>query len=213
MDSWALTQKYLDGGDIGDTSDHVLTLTSLKRTAKAGTAVEFDPVGFTYHMRPNRVDGTDDILPLTRPRVSTVTSETGAVTTVTMSAPECVRSEVLGKPEDTNTRNCFPQFWNINGSSVASVDWFHKYRVVAVVTSDPAGQNDTVEQEYLYSGAAWHYSDSPFTPKDERTWSDWRGYRQVTVLKGAKDTTRSKVVSSTSRAWTVTPTRTAPPSP
>ncbi len=195
VDSWALTQKYLDGGDIGDTSDHVLTLTSLKRTAKAGTAVEFDPVGFTYHMRPNRVDGTDDILPLTRPRVSTVTSETGAVTTVTMSAPECVRSEVLGKPEDTNTRNCFPQFWNINGSSVASVDWFHKYRVVAVVTSDPAGQNDTVEQEYLYSGAAWHYSDSPFTPKDERTWSDWRGYRQVTVLKGAKDTTRSKVVS------------------
>ncbi|WP_412074887.1 RHS repeat-associated core domain-containing protein [Streptomyces xanthophaeus] len=196
VDSWELVQEYLDGGDIGDTSDQVLTLKSLKRTAKAGTAVPMDPVSFTYHMRPNRVDGTDDILPLTRPRVSTVTSETGAVTRVTMSAPECVRSEVLGAAEDTNTRNCFPQYWNINGSDKASVDWFHKYRVLAVVNSDPAGQNDGIEQEYSYSGAAWHYSDSPFTPQEERTWSDWRGYRQVTVLKGAKDApARSKTVS------------------
>ncbi len=196
VDSWALTQQYLDGGDIGDTSDHVLTLQSLKRTAKAGsTAISLPPVSFTYQMRPNRVDGTDDILPLTRPRISTVTSETGAITTVTLSAPECVRSQVLGAAEDTNTRSCYPQYWNINGSSEASVDWFHKYRVVAVTVSDPAGQNDTVEHAYAYSGAAWHHSDDVFTPKDERTWSDWRGYRQVTVLSGAATTTWSKTVS------------------
>ncbi|WP_240110489.1 RHS repeat-associated core domain-containing protein [Streptomyces sp. MUM 203J] len=195
VDSWALSQQYLDGGDIGDTSDHVLTLKSLKRTAKAGTAITLPPVSFTYQMRPNRVDGTDDILPLTRPRISTVTSETGAITTVTLSSPECVRSQVLGAAEDTNTRNCYPQFWNINGSSEASVDWFQKYRVTAVTVSDPAGQNDAVEHEYVYSGAAWHHSDEPFTPKDERTWSEWRGYRQVTVHSGAKDTTRSRTVS------------------
>ncbi|WTL28661.1 RHS repeat-associated core domain-containing protein [Streptomyces sp. NBC_01498] len=195
VDSWTLTQQYLDGGDIGDTSDHVLTLKSIKRTAKAGTDIVLNPISFTYHMRPNRVDGTDDILPLTRPRMSTVTSETGAITTVTMSAPECVRGDVLGAAEDTNTRSCYPQYWNINGAENASVDWFHKYRVLAVTNSDPAGHNDGVEQEYGYSGAAWHYSDSPFTPKDERTWSDWRGYRQVTVQKGAKDTTRSKTVA------------------
>ncbi|MFC8277126.1 RHS repeat-associated core domain-containing protein [Streptomyces sp. NPDC057271] len=196
VDSWALTQRYLDGGDIGDTSDHVLTLESVKRTGKAGTtAIGMDPIRFTYHMRPNRVDATDDILPLTRPRISTITSETGAITTVTMSAPECVRSEVLGAAEDTNTRNCFPQYWNINGSSEASIDWFHKYRVLAVTTSDPAGQNDGWEQSYAYSGAAWHHSDGPFEPKDERTWSDWRGYRQVTVYNGALNTTRSKTVS------------------
>ncbi|GAA4904489.1 RHS repeat-associated core domain-containing protein [Streptomyces coeruleoprunus] len=195
VDSWAFTQQYLDGGDIGDTSDHVLTLTSLQRTAKAGTAITMPPISFTYQMRPNRVDGTDDILPLTRPRVSTITSETGAITTVTMSAPECVRSGVVGAAEDTNTRNCFPQYWNINGAQDASVDWFQKYRVVAVTTSDPAGKNDVVEHEYAYSGAAWHYSDDPMTPKAERTWSDWRGYRQVTVYTGAKTTTRSKTVS------------------
>ncbi|WP_079185581.1 RHS repeat-associated core domain-containing protein [Streptomyces sp. NBRC 110465] len=190
VDSWKLTQQYLDGGDIGDSSDQVLTLKSLQRTAKAGTAKAVTPVTFTYQLLPNRVDATDDILPLTRPRISTVTSETGAITTVTLSAPECVRSEVLGAAEDTNTRNCYPQYWNINGAQEASIDWFHKYRVLAVTTSDPAGHNETVENSYSYAGAAWHHSDSPFTPKAERTWSDWRGYRQVTVHSGAKGTTQ-----------------------
>ncbi|MFC0498814.1 RHS repeat-associated core domain-containing protein [Streptomyces mutabilis] len=196
VDSWDFTQEYLDGGDIGDTSDHVLTLKSIKRTGKAGgTAIALNPVSFTYQWRENRVDGTDDILPLTRPRIATVTSETGSITTVTLSSPQCVRSEVQGAAEDTNTRSCFPQYWNINGAEDASVDWFHKYRVEAVVVSDPAGNNDAVEYAYDYSGAAWHHSDAPFTPKDERTWSDWRGYRQVTVSTGAKETTRSKTVS------------------
>ena len=196
VDSWALGQQYLDGGDIGDSSDQVLTLMSLTCTGKAGdTGIALKPVSFTYQMRPNRVDATDDILPLTRPRVSTVTSETGAITTVTLSAPECVRSEVLGVPEDSNTRSCYPQYWNINGAADASVDWFHKYRVLAVTVSDPAANNEAVEYAYSYSGAAWHYADDPLTPKAERTWSDWRGYRQVTAWTGATSVTRSKTVS------------------
>ncbi|TXS34511.1 RHS repeat-associated core domain-containing protein [Streptomyces sp. ms191] len=197
VDSWAFTEEYLDGGDIGDTSDQVLTLKSITRTAKAGTtAIVMDPISFTYQMRPNRVDGTDDILPLTRPRISTVTTETGAITTVTLSAQECIRSQVLGAAQDSNTRNCYPQFWNINGSPDASVDWFHKYRVLGVITTDPAGQNDGVENEYVYTGAAWHHNDDPFTPKDERTWSDWRGYREVTVYKGSRNApVRTKTVS------------------
>ncbi|MEU6807720.1 RHS repeat-associated core domain-containing protein [Streptomyces sp. NPDC046831] len=197
VDSWALTQEYLDGGDIGDSSDQVLTLKSLTRTGKAGeTSIGLNPISFTYQMRPNRVDATDDILPLTRPRISTVTSETGAITTVTLSAPECVRSQVLDAAPDTNTRSCYPQYWNINGSQDASIDWFHKYRVLAVTVSDPAANyKEALEYAYSYSGAAWHYADDPFTPKDERTWSDWRGYRQVTAWTGATDVTRSKTVS------------------
>ncbi|MGW5418891.1 polymorphic toxin-type HINT domain-containing protein [Streptomyces sp. NPDC003943] len=198
VDSWNFTQQYLDGGDIGDTSDQVLALMSITRSAKAGaTEIPMKPVSFTYQMRHNRVDATDDILPLTRPRISTVTTETGAITTVTLSDKECVRSEVLAAAQDSNTRNCYPQFWNINGSPDASVDWFHKYRVLGVTESDPAGQNDAVENAYEYSGAAWHYNDDPLTPKNERTWSDWRGYRQVTVYKGANSATqpRSKSIS------------------
>ncbi|MEE1941154.1 polymorphic toxin-type HINT domain-containing protein [Streptomyces sp. TRM 70361] len=196
VDSWTLAQQYLDGGDIGDTSDHVLTLKSIKRTGKAATDhIAVNPVAFTYQMRPNRVDGTDDILPLTRPRISTITSETGAITDVTLSGEECRRSEVMKAAEDTNTRSCYPQYWHVNGAREASVDWFHKYRVLAVVNADPTGKNGSVEHEYVYSGAAWHYSDDPLTPKSERTWSDWRGYRQVTAYTGAKDVTRSKTVS------------------
>ncbi|MFD4319852.1 polymorphic toxin-type HINT domain-containing protein [Streptomyces sp. NPDC058548] len=199
VDTWDLDQKYLDGGDIGDTSDHVLTLQSITRIAKAGaTAIKTDPVVFTYAMRPNRVDDdTDLVLPLTRPRIRTIVSETGGTTIVDVSPAECVRSQVITAAEDTNTRSCYPQYWNINGSSDASVDWFHKYRVIGVITSDLAGWNEPVENEYVYSGAAWHYNDDPFTPKDERTWSDWRGYREVTVYKGAVRTgvNRTKTVS------------------
>ncbi|MEU7012615.1 RHS repeat-associated core domain-containing protein [Streptomyces sp. NPDC046385] len=198
VDSWDFAQEFLDGGDIGDSSDQTLTLKSIKRTAKAGTtAIPTNPVAFTYQMRSNRVDGTDDILPLTRPRMSTITSETGSLTTVTLSGAECVRSAVLGAAEDTNTRSCYPQYWHINGAKDASIDWFHKYRVLGVTTSDPVGQNVAVENEYVYNGAAWHYNDDPMTPKAERTWSDWRGYREVTVYKGARNlpTPRSKTVS------------------
>ncbi|MGQ5652493.1 polymorphic toxin-type HINT domain-containing protein [Streptomyces sp. EKR5.2] len=196
VDSWAFTQEYLDGGDIGDSSDQVLTLKSLTRTGKAGdTSIALKPISFTYQMRSNRVDATDNILPMTRPRISTVTSETGAITRVTLSAPECVRSEVLNAAPDTNTRSCYPQYWHINGAENASIDWFHKYRVLAVTVADPAANNEAVEYAYSYSGAAWHYADDPITPKDERTWSDWRGYRQVTTWTGATDVTRSKSVS------------------
>ncbi|MET9777481.1 polymorphic toxin-type HINT domain-containing protein [Streptomyces sp. NPDC006367] len=196
VDSWALTEEYLDGGDIGDSSDQVLALKSIKRTAKAAaTSITLAPVTFTYQMRPNRVDATDDILPLTRPRISTVTSETGAITEVTLSSPECVRSEVLGAAPDTNTRSCYPQYWHINGAENAAIDWFHKYRVTAVGAHDVAATNPAVEYAYSYSGAAWHFNDDPFIPKDERTWSDWRGYRQVTAYTGKTGGTRSKTVS------------------
>ncbi|MCC9157079.1 RHS repeat-associated core domain-containing protein [Streptomyces parvulus] len=186
VDSWGLTQEFLDGGDIGDTTDQTLTLKSVKRTGKNGTAIDLDPVGFTYDMRPNRVDGDrDDILPLTRPRIRTVTSETGSITDVTLSDPECVRGTSMPAAEDQNTSSCYPQYWHVNGAEEASLDWFHKYRVTDVVTSDPTGHGATMESHYAYSTPAWHYNDSPFTPADERTWSIWRGYRTVTVTQGS----------------------------
>ncbi|MFF2065086.1 RHS repeat-associated core domain-containing protein [Streptomyces sp. NPDC058200] len=186
VDTWELTQQYLDGGDIGDTTDQTLTLKSVKRTGKNGTAISLNPVAFTYDMRPNRVDGDrDDILPLTRPRIRTVTSETGAITDVTLSDPECVRGSAMPAAEDKNSSSCYPQYWHINGAEEASVDWFHKYRVTDVITSDPTGHGATMESHYTYADPAWHHNDSPFTPADQRTWSIWRGYRTVTVTQGS----------------------------
>ena len=184
VDSWAFTQEFLDGGDIGDTSDQTLTLKSIRHTGRNGTDIALPPVAFTYQMRENRVDATDDILPLRRPRVESVTSETGAITRVTLSEPECVRGSNMPSAADENTKSCYPQYWNINGAENASIDWFHKYRVLAVNTSDPTGKNDAVENAYTYSAPAWHYNDDPLVATDERTWSVWRGYGQVTATKG-----------------------------
>ncbi|MGW3118504.1 RHS repeat-associated core domain-containing protein [Streptomyces sp. NPDC001107] len=196
VDSWALTQEFLDPGDIGNSTDQSLVLKSIRHTGKNGTAISLDPVTFTYQMRENRVDSsTDNILPLKRPRIQTVTSETGAVTTVTLSNPECVRGSNMPSSEDNDKLSCYPVYWHINGATEASLDWFHKYRVTDVITSDPMGHGETMENHYSYSGPAWHYNNDPLTPAKERTWSDWRGYRTVTALKGAASETQSKTVT------------------
>ncbi|MGP2438474.1 RHS repeat-associated core domain-containing protein [Streptomyces sp. JW3] len=185
VDTWAFTQQYLDGGDIGDSTDQTLTLKSIKRTGRNGTAISLDPITFTYQMRENRVDATDDILPLSRPRMESITSETGSITRVTLSEPECVRGSDMPAAEDDNAKSCYPQYWGINGASESSIDWFHKYRVLAVTVSDPTGHNDAVETSYSYSGPAWRYNENPLVSADERTWSIWRGYGMVTTTKGA----------------------------
>ncbi|MEV6866661.1 RHS repeat-associated core domain-containing protein [Streptosporangium subroseum] len=203
VDSWAFTQKYLDGGDIGNSSDQTLSLESIVRTGSAaapGTTLTLDPVSFTYAMRPNRVaggtqPGGGNVLPLTRPRIETVTSETGAITTVTYNEPECVRGSLMPKAEDDNSLSCYPQFWHINGATDASIDWFSKYRVLAVNTADPAGHNPLTEYSYEYEKPAWRYNDSPFTLAGERTWSIWRGYQKVTTYVGDTDHPRTKNVS------------------
>ncbi|WUH43468.1 RHS repeat-associated core domain-containing protein [Streptomyces sp. NBC_00443] len=195
VDSWKLTQEFLDGGDIGDTSDQTLALKSLKRTGKNGADITLAPITFTYQMRENRVDATDNILPLKRPRIETITSETGAITTVTLSEPECVRGSRMPKAEDDNSLSCYPMYWHINGATEALIDWFHKYRVAAVQTADPTGHNETVYNSYSYAGPAWHHNDDPLTPTDERTWSQWRGYRKVTTYTGSSAVTQSKTVS------------------
>ncbi|MFI6286663.1 RHS repeat-associated core domain-containing protein [Streptomyces sp. NPDC051018] len=201
VDSWAFTQDFFANGDLADPSDQTLTLESVRRKGHTGADITLDPVSFTYHKRPNRVaggtqPGGGNILPLTRPRLNTVTTETGAITTVTYSDPECVRGSRMPAAEDSNSETCYPQYWHINGATDASVDWFHKYRVTAVNTADPTGHGEPLEYAYTYEKPAWHYNDSPFVPNDERTWSIWRGYQKVMVQSGATTGTRSRTVTS-----------------
>ncbi|MEW1549440.1 RHS repeat-associated core domain-containing protein [Streptomyces tsukubensis] len=201
VDSWTLGNRFVDNGDLADPSDQTLVLESVQRTGHTGTPITLDPVSFTYHRRPNRVaggtqPGGGNILPLTRPRVASVTTETGAITNVSYNDPECVRgSASMPAAEDSNTKSCYPQYWNINGATDASIDWFHKYRVVAVTASDPAGHGEPVEYAYTYENPAWRHNDSPFVPTAERTWSLWRGYGKVTAWTGAANGTRSRTVT------------------
>lgn len=193
VDTYSLDYQFLDGADIGNPSDKTLTLKSLQRTGKNGGTITVPPVEFGYHMRPNRVDATDDILPLTRPRINTITTETGAITTVTLSDPQCVRGSKMPQAEDDNSLSCYPVYWPVNGGD-PELDWFHRYNVTSVSTSDPAGQNEAVENSYTYESPGWHYNNDPFTPADERTWSSWRGYQRVTTYTGDSAHPQSKTV-------------------
>jgi RHS repeat-associated protein len=196
VDKWDFTEEFLDPGDIGDTSDQSLVLGKIVRTGEGGTdSTALKPVSFTYRPLANRVDATDDIMPLSRYRIDTITSETGAITTVTLAAADCVRGSDMPAAEDDNGKACFPQYWHVNGAENASLDWFQKYPVETVVTDDPTGLGEGLESSYSYADPGWAHNDAPFTPSDERTWSDFRGYGKVTVTTGAAGTTQSKTVS------------------
>ncbi|GHE73637.1 hypothetical protein GCM10018785_47200 [Streptomyces longispororuber] len=197
VDGWKLKHLYLDPGDTGDSTDQSLWLDEIQHTGKRGADdIVLDPVKLTHVFLPNRVDGaSDDILSLDRPRLRTVTSETGAQTIVSYRSAECVAGQTMPEP-DENTRRCYPVYWSPNGEKTPKLDWFQKYPVTAVSTTDPRGGAEAVQHTYEYSGGgAWHYNEDPMTPAKERTWSVWRGYERVTHYTGDKDSDRLKKVS------------------
>ncbi|WAL94469.1 RHS repeat-associated core domain-containing protein [Streptomyces sp. Je 1-369] len=196
VDSWSLKQRYLDPGDTGDSTDQSLWLDEIEHTGKRGADLSLDPVKFDHVYRPNRVDGpSDDILPFNRPRLKTITSETGAQTIVDYLAADCAAGQTMPKA-DENTKRCYPVYWSPNGELTPILDWFQKYPVSGVQTTDPRGGSEAVQHIYTYSGGgAWHYNDDPMTPAKERTWSIWRGYEKVTHLTGSPGGTQSKEVS------------------
>ncbi|NLT53970.1 MAG: RHS repeat-associated core domain-containing protein, partial [Actinomycetales bacterium] len=197
VDSWALTQLFLDPGDIGSTADQVLWLSAIRQTNTVDGAVATPPVRFAHTFLPNRVDATDDILPLTKPRISMITTETGAVVTVNYSDEQCVRGSRMPSAPDSNTMRCFPVYWTPNGVEDPVLDWFHKYVVTHVMVDDPTGGSPTMQTDYSYAGGgAWHHADDPISKVKHRTWSQWRGYEQVTTTTGdPDDSVRSQTVS------------------
>jgi len=196
VDTWALKHSFLDPGEVKDATDQSLWLTSLQRTTAAAGTTALPPIRFAARWLVNRVDSAaDKIRPLSRPRISAVTSETGAVTTVSYSAQDCLAGKKMPVP-DSNTRRCFPSYWYPNGQAAPRLDWFHKYVVTGVDVADKTGGAPSMPTAYAYSGGgAWHYADHPVTPASRRTWSQWRGYDRVTAVEGrTTDGPRSKRV-------------------
>ncbi|MEU6407051.1 polymorphic toxin-type HINT domain-containing protein [Streptomyces sp. NPDC046985] len=202
VDKYTFTQSFPDGGDHAPT----LWLDSIKRTglntlggASGSTstpAVSFDPP----LQLPNRV-GTIPQMPLMyHDRIQTVTSETGAQTTVTYDRPNC-SSAPASDPKDptdaaartfasTNTLSCFPVYWTPYGQPAPMMDWFYKYKVTAVVTEDTHnsyqdGTEPKLETDYAYKGnPGWHYDDNEVVKAKNRTWGQFRGYPEVDVTTG-----------------------------
>ncbi|MFE1410356.1 polymorphic toxin-type HINT domain-containing protein [Streptomyces sp. NPDC058746] len=196
--------------DPGDGTSPTLWLDSIQRNATNNkTAIKLPAVLFQATQFPNRVDGvvrrpdgTDASAPsYRRPRIQTITTETGGQINVAYKAPECSRlNGTMPSSEDGNTMACMPVKWYLPGQSFADPvnDWFNKVIVQSVTQQDTVGGQVSTVTDYEYGGGiAWHRNDSEFTDAKTRTWDQFRGFATVTTRTGsgnASEAPRTKSV-------------------
>ncbi|MCW6004783.1 hypothetical protein K1W54_09315 [Micromonospora sp. CPCC 205371] len=173
VDAWKLAHHWGDA-DI----DRALLLQSIEH-------VGLPKVTFNHVQAKNRVDRSgDDISPFVKYRLGAVFDETGGQIDVKYSEADCSPGG-LPTPE-TNTRRCFPIWWQPAGQDKPIRDWFHKYVVTQVIRSDRTARAPDMVTNYEYlGGAAWHFDDDDgLTKTKEKSWSQWRGYGHVKVTTG-----------------------------
>ncbi|MDH2428505.1 RHS repeat-associated core domain-containing protein [Sphaerisporangium sp. TRM90804] len=187
VDTWTLTQTFPRPGD--DMSP-ALWLESVQHTGRVGGSLTTPAVDFDGVEMPNRVDGLEGVAPMMKWRVRSVNNEGGGRLTVDYSKPDCTRS-ALPEPH-ANGRRCYPMYWSPEGATSPTRDWFHKYLTVRVLESDLTGGSPTVRTDYQHlDSPAWAYDDAELAPANRRTWSQWRGYERVRVVKGEAQDSRS----------------------
>ncbi|MGZ4620497.1 MAG: RHS repeat-associated core domain-containing protein [Blastococcus sp.] len=200
VDTWALSHSF---PAPGDGTSAALWLTGITHTGNAGpTPITLPAVTFTGATMQNRVWATDGLAPLDKYRITSLTTETGAVTSVNYSAQQCTAANAptIEANANTNTQRCFPQWWTPQTvpPQPAKLDLFHKYVVTSVI-DDPhtGGTNDRPQEtDYLYTGTpAWRYDTSPLTPDNQRTWSVYAGYNTVEVRVGDPTTPATQQTS------------------
>ncbi|WP_234342920.1 polymorphic toxin-type HINT domain-containing protein [Streptomyces fulvoviolaceus] len=220
VDKYTLRQSF--PADWYDTSPG-LWLNSITRTGYApgdttGTlqsenGISFAPytVGSTapLHARlkdrqlPNLVprSKTDQRPGFTRPRIGTVSTEYGGDIEVEYTGG-CATEPAEDKGKSNGT--CYPVRWSPDGDDKTPAKvWFNKYVVDSVTETDKVTSHGVpVTTKYRYDGSAWAKTDDEFTRPALRTYSDWRGYRQVEVTKGAKSISEQGDPQTQSRSMT-----------
>ncbi|MFG1755024.1 polymorphic toxin-type HINT domain-containing protein [Streptosporangium sandarakinum] len=188
-DTWTLDQQMRAPGDG---TAPALWLAGIQHTGKVGGTASLPPVRFAGVQRPNRVDALEGRPPLTKWRVSAIDNETGGALSITYSGEDCTAGNT--PDPDSNTRRCYPQYWSPEGATSPKPDWFHKYVVTQIQQIDrTGGAPDTLETYEYLGGGAWHHDDDDGLTKEKyKTWSQWRGYGKVRVLRGAPGEQRSK---------------------
>lgn len=187
VDSYALTQTM---PPTEDGTSPTLWLSSIQRTGHDTSAggsgtLTLPTVSFGSVRLPNRTDAVDNGLPvLNRHRIESITSESGAVTTASYELPlPCSRPVTLDPA--TNTRSCYPVYWTPDGFVDPFRDWFNKYVVTRVTTTDPTGGAPATSTSWHYQGgAAWHFDDNEVVKPKYRTYGQFRGYAKVRTLNG-----------------------------
>jgi RHS repeat-associated protein len=198
VDSWQLIHEFKD---YGDESQVVMWLKSIQHTGHVGSTETTPKQTFIGNSLPNRVDH-NGVAAIWRSRLSAITTETGGVITVNYSDRDCAAGDLPSSPH-SNGRLCFPVWWTPPFQSEPELDWFHKYVVDSIVEQETTTSGGMVMTSHDYSTAGggtsvlWGWDDSEFTDDDHRTYSQWRGYSQVTTRvgdssEGAQLTTRTR---------------------
>ncbi|WP_263984054.1 RHS repeat-associated core domain-containing protein [Streptomyces sp. HPF1205] len=194
VDSWAFTQTL---PATGDGTSPTLWLSKIVHTGSdttaGGAVVTLPPVTFTAKEMANRLDTVTDGLPaLARMRISSVTSETGAVTGVNYTLTDPCDPGAKPAPA-TNTSSCYPVYWTPKDNAAQLLDWFNKYQVSSVTQADPTGGAPTLATSYAYlGGGAWHYDDNELVKAEYRTYGQWRGFGRVQTFTGQGADARTK---------------------
>ncbi|NEA71288.1 hypothetical protein G3I68_11315 [Streptomyces sp. SID13588] len=190
VDSYTLTQSF---PDPSDGTSKGLWLDKIQRTGLDGPSTPpLPPVIFTWAMKPNRVNGMD-LVPapaiFNRPRIKSITTETGENIVIDYSLPVCSRvNHVMPPSADDNKMKCYNVKWyppgSIYGEPPAS-DWFNRYTVDQITENDLVAGSPAKITHYGYGDAAWHRNDSELTESTDRTWDQFRGYATVTTTTGS----------------------------
>jgi len=185
VDTYALGQSFPTSDTAGDQE---LELDSITRTGytSTGSSIKLPAVAFTYTALDNRVANYSGLPSMAHFRLTGITAETGEHTAITYSAKQCTATSV---PDPANlagnTMRCFPVYWTQPGQTSPSLDFFHKYLVTRVATSDGLGLSPGRQSNYTYLGnPAWHLDDNELVKPAYRTYGQFRGYAQVEVRTG-----------------------------
>ena len=187
VDSWALADSYPATGD--STTSPSLWLSSITHTGQDGTtSVALPPTSFGGTPMPNRVETAADMAAgyslITRFRLTSITNETGGVTTIAYSSEDSTCAAGTFPAPDANATACYPAYWLPPSASSPVLDWFNMYTVKTATSTDTTGGDPPVVTSYTYAGAAWHYNDDSVVRSVTTTWDEWRGYRTVTTETG-----------------------------
>lgn len=205
LDSWVLAQTF-EGEGAGLSLEYatnvLLVLKGVTHTGKAGTSSTADditspPFNFTYDFLANRIPSATVALPLLRPRIIGIRTDSGAQITVNYTT-ECGTGDVPGTSEpeqQANSRLCFPVKWSRNDGTDPVVEYFHKYVVDSIVESGAApvasgsaelitGSLATVTSFDYSGGAAWAKPTGAMIEPSEVTYSEFRGMATVTTTVG-----------------------------
>ncbi|MFD1659320.1 ricin-type beta-trefoil lectin domain protein [Streptomyces caeni] len=198
VDRYALTQSF---PVLRTGPNTALWLESVQRTgyARNGStdeSVTLNPVRFESNAEdmPNRVVRPSDPRPgFSRLRIARVINEYGGETVVTYKVPtgDCATGTNLPGKTDTaalksNTRLCYPMFWNPD-PEVEDIDWFHKYVVDSIEELPNVDGAFATKTGYTYQSPGWKLAEAEFTKKSTRTYSQFAGFEQTTVITGADD--------------------------